>query len=647
MMLMPSKMVRIRFTIPKACYDETVTFLGESSIMQLEELPDKVKEMFLDYNVDDYEKINSYLQRMRSLRSILPATKSGTVQEFKSNRQAFRSADSIKIDETVAKIKKEQEEILSEIKDARSELEIIRTVSDLRGNLNVLNTSYTDSFIATGSRFDDFASYIKGKTDADTIKLSKCGIVTVPKASEGQLAGAASAYGISLNKLPVFHGDVASESTRIKKRIKHLEISNRNAQKRLASISKEYYNKISALEEYLDIEAQKASLVTRVKGSEYLVILEGWMEQKNLDRVKERLNKISKGAFLAEEIENAGLAPTQMQNPVTFKLYEFFIKFYSLPKSNEIDPTILFGIAFPIFFGFMVGDFGYGAIMLGLALWLVHRINHPPKRSRIPRSISRFIRTIMSKRSLLMIAKVIIPGSIIAMFLGVIFNKYLGFSLPYPTLFNLTENVGTLLLISGWIGVCMVSFGFFLGALNKLYVKDIKGMIGRIGWILAAWGIVILGLAVLNKESIGPSNISALASYALLIVGIGLILKSEGGQALMEVPSVVSHMLSYTRLVGILLASVILAQVINLIFVSSLSGSIFVIFAGVAILVLGQIFNIVIALFEAGIQGARLIYVEFFSKFLSGNGNQFNPFRIKRHAFQQENSSKAAPTTPK
>ncbi|MCL4406874.1 hypothetical protein M1139_02145, partial [Candidatus Parvarchaeota archaeon] len=55
-----------------------------------------------------------------------------------------------------------------------------------------------------------------------------------------------------------------------------------------------------------------------------------------------------------------------------------------------------------------------------------------------------------------------------------------------------------------------------------------------------------------------------------------------------------------------------------------------IIATGVFILVLGQVFNIVIALFEAGIQGARLIYVEFFSKFFTGNGTQFSPFKIKR-----------------
>jgi V/A-type H+-transporting ATPase subunit I len=58
---------------------------------------------------------------------------------------------------------------------------------------------------------------------------------------------------------------------------------------------------------------------------------------------------------------------------------------------------------------------------------------------------------------------------------------------------------------------------------------------------------------------------------------------------------------------------------------------------GIIILIFGQLFNLVIAIFEPGIQGARLLYVEFFSKFYNGNGKYFRPFRsVRKYTVENE-----------
>ena len=95
--------------------------------------------------------------------------------------------------------------------------------------------------------------------------------------------------------------------------------------------------------------------------------------------------------------------------------------------------------------------------------------------------------------------------------------------------------------------------------------------------------------------------------------------------------TIISHILSYTRLVGILLASAGLAFVFDYLFRGSLHHSIPFMILGFVILIVGQLLNLVIAIFEPGIQGARLIYVEFFSKFYKGNGKEFKPFTSPRN----------------
>ena len=112
-----------------------------------------------------------------------------------------------------------------------------------------------------------------------------------------------------------------------------------------------------------------------------------------------------------------------------------------------------------------------------------------------------------------------------------------------------------------------------------------------------------------------------------------------------------SHILSYTRLVGILLASVILALVANGIAVGSdsrsgliFSGTAFGVVFGLLILLMVQVFNVVLGVFEPGIQGARLIFVEHFSKFYTGNGRPFTPFATARRATQSAHVPPPPPT---
>ena len=105
----------------------------------------------------------------------------------------------------------------------------------------------------------------------------------------------------------------------------------------------------------------------------------------------------------------------------------------------------------------------------------------------------------------------------------------------------------------------MVASGFILGFFNRMAVGQKKKAFGRLGWLSAAIGIVIFGLAVLHRSPLGFNNIPVAVSYVLIVGGIISVLVFEGFESLMEIPSLVSHILSYTRLVGILLASVILA----------------------------------------------------------------------------------------
>jgi V/A-type H+-transporting ATPase subunit I len=92
-----------------------------------------------------------------------------------------------------------------------------------------------------------------------------------------------------------------------------------------------------------------------------------------------------------------------------------------------------------------------------------------------------------------------------------------------------------------------------------------------------------------------------------------------------------AHPMSYSRLLGFGLASVVLSELINMAFTPTLSNGILPFIVFLVIFIVLHSMNMLLSIFEGIVQGARLDFVEVFSKFYMGNGVKFKPYRFKRH----------------
>jgi len=212
--------------------------------------------------------------------------------------------------------------------------------------------------------------------------------------------------------------------------------------------------------------------------------------------------------------------------------------------------------------------------------------------------------------------------------------------------------VTSLMIMAIWIGILQITLGRVLGIINHARQDHgshrVKAVMANLGWIMVLWGILLMLWASFTMPfmpdftGLPPIvmglNLSSILGIVLILLGVIFIIR-DSALEIVELPTILSHVLSYARLVGVGLSSVAIAMVVNFIAIGliiepqleSLSAvGVIIIIVGALVFVIGHLLNTILGMLGGGLQSIRLQYVEFFTKFYKGGGKKYTPFGMKK-----------------
>lgn len=356
---------------------------------------------------------------------------------------------------------------------------------------------------------------------------------------------------------------------------------------------------------------EELAVLGRFGETDHTFVIVGWTPERDLPRVKEALAAEVGDAVLVEVLPlshaDEARAPVALVNPGPTRPFQSLVRLLALPRYGGIDPTMLMAFFLPIFFGMILGDVGYGALLLVLCFFLLRRF----RKTGTVRDI----------------VQVLAMGSAWGIVFGFLYGEAfgtLGEHLGMRALWisrTSAAQVSGLLLSAIAVGVIHITLGLVLGVWEAVRERSRNHLLERGGMLVGLIGLFVV-VSVLVKWL--PSGFMT-PGIAILIIGIALLGASLGWLGLLMGPiefiGLLGNILSYLRIAAIGLASVYLARVAN-----ELAGSLGNVVVGVIVAILIHALNLVLGAFSPTIHSLRLHYVEFFRKFYEGGGRPYAPF---------------------
>lgn len=364
------------------------------------------------------------------------------------------------------------------------------------------------------------------------------------------------------------------------------------------------------------IALRREGAKSRLVGTDKVFLLEGWLPADRCAEIEKTLKPFTCAIETREPTEDEyPQVPVQLKNNKLTRPLNMVTEMYSLPAYGTLDPNPLMAPFFILFYGIMMADMGYGLLMM-IASVIISKKYRPKGTSGELFSllglcgISTFIMGALTGGFfgdfLTQLVAIVSPGTVFAL----------------PKLFDPLDDLTMILIGSMALGMVQIVTGMAISLIEKCKRKKfLDAFFEEITW----W-IVFIGIALL---ALGKGAAVLYVGCALVL--LGPIVQGKGwgkltgvfGSLYNHVTGYFGDILSYTRLMALMLAGSVIAQVFNML--AAMPGNVI---AFIIISMLGNAMNFGLNLLGCYVHDLRLQCLEFFNKFYVDGGKPFRPMTL-------------------
>lgn len=393
------------------------------------------------------------------------------------------------------------------------------------------------------------------------------------------------------------------------------------------------------LADYYRVRADKYEVLGQLPQSERTFVISGYIPRQKVKDVEDFLQAKYDCAVDVEELKEDEEMPVLLKNNPFSASVEGIVESYGLPHKGEIDPTTIMSFFYVFFFGMMLSDAAYGAIVAAACFIVLKKF--PRMGESMKKSLKLFMYCGIST-----LVWGILFGGYFGNIVDIVSEKFFGHAVTVPALWFVPLNDPMKLLVYSMLfGVIHLFVG--LGIKGYMCLRDGKVMdffCDVVLWFMLLTGLILMLLpsdifaSIAQTQIVFPGPVNTIAKVLAIAGAVGIILMSGrssknpgirialGAYDLYNVTGWLSDALSYSRLLALGLATGVIASVINQMG-SMMPNNIFGIIGFVVIFIIGHLLNLAINLLGAYVHTNRLQFVEFFGKFYEGGGKPFHPFR--------------------